>query len=112
MLKGDQLYISEKEVGALSHLRPCMLTFPVLSLHRGLTCLRTPLPSTPFVFLKQVQQFGWSLPPITSAEKGHPFPRRPELGFQVASASYWMIFLREHLSNNPNNPPPEMSPKF
>lgn len=39
VLKGDQLYISEKEVGALRPNAPCLLLFPTLSLHGGLIYL-------------------------------------------------------------------------
>lgn len=87
MLKGDQLYVSEKEVGALCLLCPCVLILPVLTPHGGLTA---PLPSSPISFQSKFST-SVGLYPIGSAEKGHPFSRRPELEFEVERASYFMI---------------------
>lgn len=77
VLKGDQLYISEKEVGAL-RLPPLAPPVPVLSLHRGPACLRVPLPSPlPHFVQKQVQQFSWSLPLSHLQRKVTLYPENP-----------------------------------
>jgi hypothetical protein len=55
VLKGDQLYISEKEVGVLRLNYPCFLLSLTFCLYRGWAAFSLPLTLPPILFLEQVQ---------------------------------------------------------
>lgn len=67
--------------------------------------LPTPFPHPPFCS-KASSALRLVSTPIGSAEKGHPFSRRPELEFEVERASYFMIntFLTTTITPLPRCP--------
>lgn len=87
MLKGDQLYISEKEVGAL-----CLRLSRFSHDPHFLSPQKTYLPHPRFV-AKASSAFGLVSSPIVSAQNGHPFVRRTELELEVECVHLTERFL-------------------
>nr|KAF6413992.1 pleckstrin homology domain containing O1 [Molossus molossus] len=90
VLKGDQLYISEKEVGALCLQLSLFSQIPhfvsPLGAHLPLV---SRLPSPLFCSKSKFSGLLVSTT-IISAGKGHPLVRRPKLELEVECASYFL----------------------